>query len=273
MKTFIGILLVGFLGFLGCSGCDDTTSTTSTTVGEAIPVAPFGIVETPTPTYEWTPVPSATKYRLVVQETNQAATMQDTNETAVIDEWYTAEEADCTSEGNLCMVTPEIEVIGENEFKIVACANEECGLRSETLTFDFTALNRPRFTDNGDGTVTDNKTNLMWSKDASRCGNGMLPEAKRCCAELSLAGHTDWLLPSISELRSLIDQSQSNPALPIGNPFEHVMQWGDDAYWSSTVFIPDLLMWVMDFDDGTACLGVTIGAGGNNNTWCARGGQ
>ena len=272
MKTFFGILLLGLLGFLGCSGSNDGTSAT---VGEATPVAPFGIIETPSPTYEWTPVPWATKYRLVVQETSQESTIQDTTETYVIDEWFTAEEAGCASEDGLCEATPDAEVIGKNEFKILACANENCGLWSEQLNFDFTAMDGPRFTDHGDGTVTDNKTNLMWSKDASRCHDSMLPEAKRCCAELSLAGHTDWLLPSISELRSLIDQSQSNPALPIGNPFEHVMQWGNDPYWSSTVFIPTpvLLMWVMDFDDGNACLGVTIGAGGNNNTWCARGGQ
>lgn len=269
MKRIIGILLIGFLGLLGCSDNDDTTRT----VGQATPVAPFGIVETPNPVYEWTPVSGATRYRLMVQDTNQTSTVQDSNETSIIDEWYAPEEADCTSEEKLCMVTPEIEVIGKNEFKILACASEECGSWSETLNFEFTALNGPRFSDHGDGTVTDNKTKLMWSKDASRCGNGMLPEAKRCCAELSLAGHTDWLLPSITELKSLVDQSQSNPALPIGNPFEHVMQWGDDPYWSSTAFRPDSLMWVMDFDDGNACLSVTIGVMGNNNTWCARGGQ
>jgi hypothetical protein len=94
MKTFIGILLLGFLGFLGCSGSNDATSTLpSTFTGKAVPVAPWAIIETSTPTYEWTSVPGATRYRLLVQETNQAATMQDTNETYIIDEWYTAEES------------------------------------------------------------------------------------------------------------------------------------------------------------------------------------
>lgn len=43
MKTIIGILLVGLLGFLGCSDSDDDTNT----IGEATPVAPFGVTGTP----------------------------------------------------------------------------------------------------------------------------------------------------------------------------------------------------------------------------------
>ena len=203
MKKIIGILLIGFLGFLGCSDNDNATRT----VGEANPVAPYGIVGTSTPTYKWTPVPWATKYRLVVQDTTQAATIQDTNETSIIDEWYTADEAGCSSEDGLCTVTPEIEVIGENEFKIVACANEECGLWSETLTFDFTALNGPRFTDNGDGTVTDNTTKSIWAQQAGGVDSAGNPtfdwwEAVQYCTYLSVGGY-DWTLPDECELYSL----------------------------------------------------------------------
>jgi len=59
------------------------------------------------------------------------------------------------------MVTSDIEVIGENEWKVLACAGEECGLWSDGLQFSFSLGGPPylRFTDNGDGTVTDNKTN------------------------------------------------------------------------------------------------------------------
>jgi len=53
------MVLVSLLGFLGCGGSDDGTSAGT---GEAIPVAvaPFGITDTPTPTYEWIPVPGTT---------------------------------------------------------------------------------------------------------------------------------------------------------------------------------------------------------------------
>jgi len=246
MKTITGILLVGFLGFLGCSDSDDGT----TTVGEAIPVAPFGIIETPSPTYEWTPVQYATRYRLVVQDANEAATIQDTQETAIIDKWYTAEEAGCDSEEGLCMVTPTAEVIGKNEFKVQACANTNCGQWSGPMNFDFTAMNVPRFTDNGDGTVTDSKANLMWSKDANLLGGSMYMDAVQMCDEYpvyGLGGYHDWRLPSMPELKSLIDTSQSDPALPPGNPFINVQP---GYYWTTMVCDTQGWQYVVYMDNG-----------------------
>jgi len=265
MKTFIGILLVGLLGFFGCSGSNDGTTAT---VGQAAPVAPFGIIETATPVYEWTPVSGATKYRLLVQETNQAATMQDTNETYIIDEWYTAEESGCASEDGLCMVTPDTEVIGENAWKVQACANKECGLWSGPMNFDFTAMNDPRFTDNDDGTVTDNNTKLMWSKNASLGGDKNWYDAGSYCASVTLAGHSDWRLPPISELRSLIDGDQFDPALPPGNPFTNVqfVNWSSTAYADGTYYA-----WFARFYDGV--VGLDIKSSDRLSVWCVRDGN
>ena len=248
MKKIIGILLIGLMGFLGCSDSDDTTRT----VDQATPVAPWAIIETSTPTYEWTPVQYATKYRLIVQNTNQESTTQDNTENYIIDEWYTAEEADCTSEESLCMVTPDTEVIGKNEFKVQACANEECGLWGETLTFDFTALNGPRFTDHGDGTVTDNNTKLMWTKNANLSAVMTWPNAMSYCEGMELADHSDWRLPTIRDWNSLIDRSELYPALPDGHPFtvEEVIA----PYWSSTpVHEPGYssdAVWIVAIEDG-----------------------
>jgi len=196
MKRTIGILLVSLLCF---SGCGDSGGGTSAVTGEAIPVAPFGITDTSTPTYEWTPVSGATRYRLTVQDTNQESTTQNTQETAIIDEWYTAEEAECASDDTLCSATPEIEVTG-NTWKVLACAGEECGLWSDELQFSYIegVPAPPRFTDNGDGTVTDNNTKLIWSKNANLCGWKNWQDACSYCAGLTLAGHSDWRLPSIS---------------------------------------------------------------------------
>ena len=236
MKRIIGILLVSLLCF---SGCGDSGGGTSAVTGEAVPVAPFGITDTTTPTYEWTPVPGATRYQLLVE---------DIGETAIIEEFYTAEEVGCATEDGLCMVTPDIEIFEENTWKVLACANQECGLWSESLNFLISPLSTaPRFTDNGDDTVTDNNTKLIWSKDANLCGEKDWQEACSNCAGLTLAGHSDWRLPSISELKSLIDTKQSNPALPLGNPFMNVHSY----YWSSTTYeYYQYYAWYVEMYDG-----------------------
>ena len=219
MKRIIGILLVSLLCF---SGCGDSGGGTSAVTGEAIPVAPFGITDTMTPTYEWTPVPGATRYQLLVEE----------NDIPVIEEWYTAEEGSCAAGDSLCSVIPDVNIPGDT-WKVLACVGEECGLWSDELQFSFVVHYppQPRFTDNGDDTVTDNNTKLIWSKNANLCGHKNWLGAMHYCSGLTHAGHSDWRLPSISELKSLIDRSQWNPALPPGNPFTNVR---GSYYWSST---------------------------------------
>jgi len=232
MKTIIGILLVSFLGFLGCDGSDDGT----VTVGEANPVAPFGTIDILDPIYEWTPVPWATKYRLLVQ---------DANETVVIEEWYTAEESGCASEGVLCTVHPGVVTVDENTWKIQACANQECGLWSELLNYDVKPTlesTETRFTDYGYGTVKDNNTQLMWSKDADLCGMRDWYDSFRCCDDLSLAYLNDWRLPKVNELKSLTESGVYEPALPPGHPFTNVQS---GYYWTSTTsdYQPFIYYW------------------------------
>ena len=244
MKAIVAIVLVGLGGFLGCSGDDGTT-----TVGKAIPVAPFGIIDTPTPTYEWTPVPWATKYRLVVQDTYQAPTIQDAQETAIIDEWYTAEEAGCASEDGLCAVTPDIEVFDENTWEVQACATLECGPASEQLNFNSTAMNEPQFIDSGTGIVTDNTTQILWLKNANLCGKSNWLDAKTQCAKQTVGGITGWRLPTLSELRTLIEPGEVNPALPLGHPFTNVQS---DLYWTSDEIAKiGNPVWLVNFYDGT----------------------
>jgi hypothetical protein len=64
------------------------------------------------------------------------------------------------------------------------------------------------FVDNGDGTVTDEATGLMWQQADS--GSGMQWEEALAYAEgLSLAGHDDWRLPNAKELQSIVDYTRS----------------------------------------------------------------
>ena len=63
---------------------------------------------------------------------------------------------------------------------------------------------KPDYVNNGDGTVTDRVTGLIWQQghNAKRLG---WYEAHQACADLTLGGHTDWRLPSIKELYSIAD--------------------------------------------------------------------
>jgi hypothetical protein len=65
-----------------------------------------------------------------------------------------------------------------------------------------------RFVDNGDGTVTDVATGLMWMKADSEEGMDW-PAALEYSEDLELAGYSDWRLPNAKELQSLIDYTRS----------------------------------------------------------------
>lgn len=99
----------------------------------------------------------------------------------------------------------------------------------------------PRFTNNGDGTVKDNSTGLVWMQNAN-CWGGQswssalskidgLNSGTQNCAGYTTGTHTDWRLPNDEELSSLIDFGRSNPALPSDHPFSGVQS---DSYWSAT---------------------------------------
>ena len=101
------------------------------------------------------------------------------------------------------------------------------------------AVPYPRFTDNGDGTVTDNLTGLMWAKNAN-LDNGTMTwtDAIDYANNLSMgsdgcgSSYADWRLPNVKELESQIDHSYFNPPLPSDYPFLNVQS--DLFYWTST---------------------------------------
>jgi len=93
---------------------------------------------------------------------------------------------------------------------------------------------QPRFTDQGNGTVTDNLTGFMWTKDAQEIkGTKKWNDALTLCNNFNFAGYTDWRLPNVRELLSLIDFGEHDPALPVNHPFTNVQFI---FYWSSTTY-------------------------------------
>jgi hypothetical protein len=88
----------------------------------------------------------------------------------------------------------------------------------------FTSLWGAPFNDNGNGTITDSATGLIWQKCSA--GQGSIIDncigsssryiwsgAITYCRGLSLGGRSDWRLPNINELRSIIDYTKYNPSI------------------------------------------------------------
>ena len=147
-----------------------------------------------------------------------------------------------------------------------------------------TAWPDPRFTDNftdneEDGTVTDNMTGLVWTKNANMLGETQdWDTALAVCNDLEADGTYlkdgsipgDWRLPNVRELNSLVDYGQYSPVLPAGHPFVGVQA---SAYWTSTTYAPvGDISWGISLDTGYNAPGYFK----DYNylfVWCVRDGQ
>ena len=106
--------------------------------------------------------------------------------------------------------------------------------------------------DNGDGTVTDSSTNLIWQKDTARDGQDEYrlttwDEALSYCESLDLDDKQDWRLPTIKELETIVDLLLWDPATD--EVFSEMT--ASDYYWSSTSKDNDRdSSWLIDFENG-----------------------
>ncbi len=95
--------------------------------------------------------------------------------------------------------------------------------------------NAPSYTDNGDGTVSDNVTGLMWTQDPGE--KVTWPEAVELLEELNKSnylGYSDWRIPTMKELYSLVDFSgstgtSSSTSTPYIDTNYFVFEYGDAA--------------------------------------------
>lgn len=127
------------------------------------------------------------------------------------------------------------------------------------------ALAHAAYIANGDGTVTDTDTGLVWEQ----CAQGQYSSASRCdtghaltitwAAALALVtarnldqhlGHNDWRLPNKNELESIVNLNASNPAIDT-TAFPNTPTGG--YFWSSTSYAPDNIntAWGVYFYKGT----------------------
>ena len=102
------------------------------------------------------------------------------------------------------------------------------------------------FIDNGDGTVTNTDTGLMWQKDTDP-DTYEWQDALSYCENLTLAGYDDWRLPNVNELQSLVDYERYSPTINT----TYFPNTQSSYYWSSTTTpgYPDFA-WYVYFSDG-----------------------
>ncbi len=129
-----------------------------------------------------------------------------------------------------------------------------------------------RFTDNANGTVTDQLTGLVWLKNAGCFSPSDWATALMAANQLAsgTCGLTDgstagqWRMPNTNELESLVDVSRANPAVSTGNPFTNINL--ANAYWSSTTYMAlTSNAMAIRFSDGRWINGIDSGDGSFNN--------
>jgi len=114
-----------------------------------------------------------------------------------------------------------------------------------------------RYTNHGDGTVTDKVTGLMWKWCAeglsgADCGSGTVqyfawPDALQQGQGSTYAGHSDWRLPDVKELASLVEERCYSPAINDALFPATPLGW----FWSSSPFAGDSDgAWVVSFGYG-----------------------
>lgn len=99
--------------------------------------------------------------------------------------------------------------------------------------------NQAGYTDNGDGTVTDNVTGLVWTQGTDTSGDGEMDASDKLsseaaadyCESLSLAGYDDWQLPSIKQLYSLMDFTGTDPSGYDGTDISGLVPFIDTDYF------------------------------------------
>jgi hypothetical protein len=108
-----------------------------------------------------------------------------------------------------------------------------------------------RMSDNGDGTVSDSATGLVWQQTDDNTLRTWA-EALQYCEDLELAGQSDWRLPNVKELVSISDKDARDPAIDESVfGISDVVDYEHYPYYSSTpstAYNP--VIWGVDFQFG-----------------------
>ena len=108
-----------------------------------------------------------------------------------------------------------------------------------------------RYADNGNGTVTDNRTGLIWQQTPTT-NNYAWADVKTQCAGIGATlGGNGWRVPTFKELQTLIDYSRYNPSLDLV-AFPNALS-AQASFWSASPYAgPNTppVGWTISFYDG-----------------------
>ncbi|MBI3782304.1 MAG: DUF1566 domain-containing protein [Deltaproteobacteria bacterium] len=167
-------------------------------------------------------------------------------------------EATCASLGFSGDCGPEEGCIRPGLTCLASCMFDYSGCTAESQAAS------QRFMEAGDGTAIDRLTGLTWEL---KCSEGPCAETHSVLASLpwagaasqwisslnaeKFAGHSDWRLPSLEELRSLLAAVPPCPAEPCSKSAWPRKLTATAGYWSSTTFSVDKRRaWAVSFRDG-----------------------
>ena len=130
------------------------------------------------------------------------------------------------------------------------------------------------YTENGDGTVTDNVTGLMWQQTPDTDGDGDIDAADKLSYDdavagantFDLGGYSDWRLPTIKELYSLIDFGGVDPSGYEGTDTSGLIPFIDTAYFDFAYGDTDAGERIIDAQYASSNLYVATTAGDGGRT-------
>ncbi len=137
-------------------------------------------------------------------------------------------------------------------FVVIAANAQNCNDNIMPTTPD------SRFIDNGDGTVIDKQTNLIWMRcilgqtwTGTTCTDENVgytwQEALQTAVSYSFAGSDGWRVPNSNELESIVERACYKPAINLSI----FPQTPSSLVWTTTPYVGDYNgVWIVDFEDG-----------------------
>lgn len=135
------------------------------------------------------------------------------------------------------VLVPSYGLSGKYYYGAVVAGSKKASLKQVTLA---------RFTVEDDNeTVTDHKFGLVWQR-ADDEEHRNWTSAKQYCSDLVLGGKSNWRLPSVDELPTIVDHSRVNPAI------DPAFQCRSVYYWTGSTYVNNPAhAWYVNFFDGT----------------------